>query len=87
MRINDVSMFLHVYQILSICIYIYPSLQILHVMFMLFFLRRGRIFGNQSPEVDVIEAMEEGEDVQLKVAVMWDGNDYYKPHMCTIYIL
>jgi hypothetical protein len=31
-------------------------------------------------EVDVIEAMEEGEDVQLKVAVMWDGNDYYKPY-------
>jgi len=30
-------------------------------------------------EVDVIEAMEEGEDVQLKVAVMWDDNDYYKP--------
>ena len=28
----------------------------------------------------MIEAMEEGEDVQLKVAVMWDGNDYYKPY-------
>ena len=27
----------------------------------------------------MIEAMEEGEDVQLKVAVMWDDNDYYKP--------